>query len=77
MVLVVKLTMEETEIIIENAEELSSPDIETQISEVASTETQIPDFIDYSLLLKQTNTYLNFLIYLVLLFMLLMFTERK
>lgn len=69
--------MEETEIIIENEEELSSPDTEILITEGVSSATEIPNVIDYSLLIKQTNSYLNFLIYLVLLFMLLMFTERK
>lgn len=74
---VVKLTMEETEIIIENEEDLYSQDTEILSSEGSSSVTQLTDVIDYSLLIKQTNSYLNFLIYLVLLFMLLMFTERK
>lgn len=33
--------------------------------------------LDYTLLIQNCNNYLNLLIYLVLLFMLLVFTERK
>lgn len=36
-----------------------------------------PIGLDYTLLIQNCNNYLNLLIYLVLLFMLLMFTERK
>lgn len=36
-----------------------------------------PIVLDYTLLIQNCNNYLNLLIYLVLLFMLLMFTERK
>lgn len=36
-----------------------------------------PTGLDYTLLIQNCNNYLNLLIYLVLLFMLLMFTERK
>lgn len=60
-----------------NAEEITNT--ETITEEITSTET-IPNQtinIDYTTILQQTNTYLNFLIFMFVLFLMLNFVERK
>lgn len=57
---------------------------ETVTEEITSTETIATETIptetiniDYTAILQQTNTYLNFLIFMFVLFLMLNFVERK
>lgn len=65
-----EITYDEDLYLVEGEEDLqNSTESETLVSDPVS--------IDYTFLIENCSNYLNLLIYLVLLFMLLMFTERK
>lgn len=63
----------------ENSEIVSEFQNENTSEEVSAIETVTPETIniDYTSLLQQTNYYLNFLIFMFLLFLMLNFVERK
>lgn len=63
----------------ETFEILSDLETETITEEVSGSETIINETtnIDYTTLLQQTNYYLNFLIFMFVLFLMLNFVERK
>lgn len=63
----------------ENYEIISDIETQTTTEEITSTETIVNETIniDYTTILQQTNTYLNFLIFMFVLFLMLNFVERK
>ena len=63
----------------ENFEIISDLETETITEETSGIETITSESIniDYTTLLKQTNSYLNFLIVMFVLFLMLNFVERK
>lgn len=73
---------ENFEIVSDNQTEVTTEEIsgtETVTEENTSTETISNQTlnIDYTSILQQTNTYLNFLIFMFVLFLMLNFVERK
>lgn len=63
----------------ENFEIISEFETENNTEEITRTETITNETInlDYTTLLQQTNYYLNFLIFMFVLFLMLNFVERK
>lgn len=73
----------------ENFEIISGNETESTTEEISGTETITEEItttetianetinIDYTTILQQTNTYLNFLIFMFVLFLMLNFVERK
>lgn len=63
----------------ENIEIISELETDISTQEVSKTETITNQSIniDYTTLLQQTNYYLNFLIFMFVLFLMLNFVERK
>ena len=63
----------------DNIENISEIETDTNTQEITGIETITNETIniDYTTLLQQTNYYLNFLIFMFVLFLMLNFVERK
>lgn len=63
----------------DNIENISEFETDTNTQEITGIETITNETIniDYTTLLQQTNYYLNFLIFMFVLFLMLNFVERK